>query len=79
MEGGWSVAPVGIDYEVSSGRVADDVAYWRDDTFLPHFWKLLSQDWIRTRIAFGPAQPAGTDRKLLAKDLQEKVLSLRRR
>jgi len=55
------------------------VAYWRDDTFLPHFWKLLSQDWIRTRIAFGAVQPAGTDRKVLAKELQEQVVSLRRR
>lgn len=78
VDAGWSVAPVGIDYEVSSGRVADDIAYWRDDTFLPHFWKLLSQDWIRTRIAFGSPQPAGMDRKLLAKDLQEKVVALRR-
>ena len=78
VDAGWSVAPVSVDYEVSSGRVADDIAYWRDDTFLPHFWKLLSQDWIRARIAFGPSQPAGTDRKALAKDLQEKVVALRK-
>ena len=74
----WQVAPVGLDYEVSSGRVADDVAYWRDDTFLPHFFKLLSQDWIRSRIAFGPAQAPGADRKQLARELRDRVVALRR-
>ncbi len=75
----WPVAPVGLDYEVSSGRVADDVAYWRDDTFFPHFMKLLAQDWIRSHIAFGPAQSPGEDRKQLARELRERVVELRRR
>lgn len=74
----WSVAPVGVDYEVSSGRVSDDIAYWRDDTFFPHFLKLLSQDWIRARIAFGAAQDPGEDRKVLARELRERVIQLRR-
>jgi len=75
---GWAVAPVGMDYEVSSGRVSDDIAYWRDDTFFPHFMNLLSQDWIRARIAFGSARPPGEDRKLLARDLRDQVVGLRR-
>jgi 1-acyl-sn-glycerol-3-phosphate acyltransferase len=74
----WAVAPVGLDYDVSSGRVSDDVAYWRDDTFLPHFFKLLSQDWIRARVAFGTARPPGDDRKVLARELRNQVIALRR-
>ncbi len=75
---GWPIAPVGLDYEVSSGRVADDVAYWRDDTFVPHFLKLLSQDWIRARVAFGTARSPGEDRKTLARELRNEVVRLRR-
>jgi 1-acyl-sn-glycerol-3-phosphate acyltransferase len=74
----WPVAPVGVDYEVSSGNVSRDVAYWGKDTFLPHFMNLLGQDWVRSRIAFGPAQPSGGDRKVLARELRERVIGLRR-
>lgn len=74
---GWPVAPVGLDYDVSSGRVADDVAYWREDTFAPHFLKLLSQDWIRARVAFGTARTPGDDRKTLARALRDEVVRLR--
>ncbi|HAB19751.1 MAG TPA: lysophospholipid acyltransferase family protein [Verrucomicrobiota bacterium] len=74
----WAVAPVGLNYEVSTGRVADDVAYWRDDTFVPHFFKLLSHDWIRARVAFGTARLPGEDRKVLARELRDAVVALRR-
>lgn len=77
VQEGWNVAPVGLHYEVSSGKVSDDVAYWRDDTFLPHFLKLLSQDWIRAQVNFGTARPPGEDRKQLAVALRDDVLALR--
>lgn len=75
---GWSVAPVALDYSVSEGSVAEDVAYWRDMTFTPHFLKLLSLTRLGGRVAFGPARPAGDDRKALAKDLHGEVVALRR-
>ena len=75
---GWSVAPVALDYSVSEGTVAEDVAYWRDMTFAHHFLNLLSQTRLGGRVAFGSARPAGDDRKELAKDLHEAVVALRR-
>lgn len=75
---GWHVAPVGLDYSVSEGTVAADVAYWRDMTFLPHFLNLLSKARLGARVAFGSARPPGGDRKLLAKELREEVIALRR-
>lgn len=76
---GWSVAPVALNYWVSEGTVAEDVAYWRDMTFFPHFLNLLSKQWLRGRVSFGRARPSGDDRKLLAKELREEVVALRGR
>lgn len=75
---GWRVAPVGLDYSVSEGTVADNVAYWRDMTFFPHFMSLLGQSWLGGRVAFGPVREPGTDRKLLAQELHGQVVHLRR-
>ncbi len=73
----WSVAAVALDYSVSGGTVAEDVAYWGDMTFGPHFLNLLDKREVAARIAFGPAQEAGSDRKTLARHLQSQVIRLR--
>lgn len=73
----WNVTPVGLNYSLDDGTVAEDVAYWRDMTFLPHFLKLLSKRNIKARIAFGAPQLPGPDRKSLALKLHEKVVDLR--
>lgn len=74
---GWRVAAVALDYGVSDGSVAQEVAYWRDMTFGPHFVNLLSKRWLSARVAFGESRPAGNDRKSLARDLREEVIRLR--
>jgi 1-acyl-sn-glycerol-3-phosphate acyltransferase len=78
VEAGSSVAPVGLDYSVSEGSVAKDVAYWGDMTFGPHFVNLLGRTWLGARVAFGVARSAGPDRKVLAKALRDEVVGLRR-
>jgi 1-acyl-sn-glycerol-3-phosphate acyltransferase len=78
VQAGWSVAPVGLDYSVSEGSVAKDVAYWGDMTFGPHFVNLLGRTWLGARVAFGVARSAGPDRKVLAKALRDEVVGLRR-
>lgn len=78
VEAGWQVAPVALDYAISKGTVAKDVAYWRDMTFVPHFFNLLSAERLDARVTYGAARSAGTDRKLLARQLHDEVVQLRR-
>ncbi len=75
----WSVAPVALDYSVSDGTVAQDVAYWGEMNFGSHFVNLLSKRHVAARIAFGATQEITKDRKVLARRLQERVLQLRKK
>ena len=78
VEAGWQVAPLALDYAISEGTVANDVAYWRDMTFVPHFFRLLSAERLDARVTYGAARSAGTDRKVLARQLHDEVAQLRR-
>lgn len=77
VERAWTVAPVGVDYFLDDGDVVQEVAFWRDMSFAPHFLNLLSKRRIRARVSFGAAQPAGGDRKALAVELRDAVIALR--
>lgn len=79
VQGSWRVAPVGIHYSVSPGTVAQDVAWWGDMEFFPHFLNLLARDQVQARVTFGEARPAGDDRKQLARELHAAVVALRTR
>jgi len=72
---GWPVTPAWIGYEVAAGVVEEDVAYWRDMTFLPHFLKLLGKRRVRAVVHFG--EPLrNPDRKALARALHRAVCGL---
>lgn len=72
---GWAVTPAFIRYEVEGGSVENEIAYWRDMTFLPHFLNLLGKRRIRAVVRFG--EPLrNSDRKALARDLHRAVLDL---
>lgn len=77
VAGNWPVAPVGLDYTVTPGSVAEHVAWWGDMEFFPHFLGLLGRDAVHARVAFGTARPAGPDRKALARELHADVVALR--
>jgi 1-acyl-sn-glycerol-3-phosphate acyltransferase len=78
---GWPVTPAWLTYEIdpSEGTRADDVAYWRDMTFAPHFLNLLAKRTIRGRVFFGEPVSGLPDRKQLARRLHEEVSLLRER
>jgi 1-acyl-sn-glycerol-3-phosphate acyltransferase len=76
VEHGWPVTPMHIGYEVGEGSVAEDVAYWRDMTLVPHLWRLLGLRRIRARLTFGEAIPAGTQRKEVCRRAHQAVLEL---
>ena len=72
---GWAVTPAFIRYEVEDGSVENEVAYWRDMTFLPHFLNLLGKRRIHAVVHFG--EPVrNSDRKVLARELHRAVVDL---
>ena len=72
-QNGWAVSSAWIGYSLREGSVADEVAYWRDMTFLSHFLNLLSKQEIRAKVVYSSALPGGLDRKRLAKLLHDQV------
>jgi 1-acyl-sn-glycerol-3-phosphate acyltransferase len=74
----WPVAPAWIGYRLDEGQgsVPDDVCYWRDMTFGPHFLKLLSKEKIYATVAFGEPIEPGLDRKQMAGALHKEVTEL---
>ncbi|MSU56746.1 MAG: 1-acyl-sn-glycerol-3-phosphate acyltransferase [Pedosphaera sp.] len=66
-----------IGYSLADGVVADDVCYWRDMTFLPHFVNLLRKQFVKARVNFAEVREPATDRKALARQLQSEVLRLK--
>ncbi|MGE3308819.1 MAG: lysophospholipid acyltransferase family protein [Limisphaerales bacterium] len=73
---GWPVTPACIRYEVSDGLVSEDVAYWREMTFAPHFLNLMSKRWIVARVEFGNPIQGIRDRKELSRRLHGEVSAM---
>ena len=73
---GWRVTPAWIGYHVENGSAADEVCYWRDMVFGPHFLNLLALKKISAVVAFGATVPSGADRKILAQQLHADVSQL---
>ncbi len=77
-EGGWAVAPVGLDYAVEEGgSVEEEVAWWGDMRLMPHLWNLLSLRAVDARVVWGEAERATAGRKELAERLRTRVEALR--
>ena len=71
-----AVCPAWIGYRMEAGRVEDDVCYWGDMDFLPHFLRLLAKPRIQAAVVFGKPISDGADRKALAVRLREQVAAL---
>jgi lyso-ornithine lipid O-acyltransferase len=72
----WSVCPSWIGYDVPGGDASEDVAYWKDMTFLPHLCHLFTLKEIRATVRVGIPLPSGRNRKEMARELHEQVQSL---
>lgn len=66
-----------IDYELPGGSVADEICYWRDMTFAPHFWNVLGKRGFTARLRFGGSHPPAADRKTATAALLSEVIALR--
>ncbi len=77
QERGWPATGAFIRYEVVDGSAEDEVCYWRDMTFFPHFVNLLSKRRIDAYVAFDSVVAGCSDRKQLANELHARVLRLK--
>jgi 1-acyl-sn-glycerol-3-phosphate acyltransferase len=75
----WAVTPAWIGYSLADGSVIDEICYWRDMTFAPHFLNLFSKRRIEVRVAYAPPFTVGSDRKELARRLHSQVCELAER
>jgi 1-acyl-sn-glycerol-3-phosphate acyltransferase len=66
-----------LGYSLGDGVVADDVCYWRDMTFLPHFVNLLRKQFVQAHASFVEILQSATNRKDLAKQLHAEVVRLK--
>ncbi|MGH2549151.1 MAG: hypothetical protein ACRDHN_07165, partial [Thermomicrobiales bacterium] len=66
-----------IDYDLPNGSVADELCYWRDMTFGPHFWNILGKSGFAAALRFGESCAPISDRKAIAVELHRNVVSLR--
>lgn len=67
-----------IAYALEEGSVANEICYWRDMTFVPHLVHLFGIREIRSNCTFPLPQIRSGDRKEIARELRQEILSLRR-
>jgi len=72
----WPVSAARIGYTLADGSVENDLCYWGDMAFFPHFLRLLTRGKITATVAYAPALPVGLDRKQIARQLHRQVIEL---
>jgi 1-acyl-sn-glycerol-3-phosphate acyltransferase len=73
------VAAGAIEYALDDGSVADEVCYWGDMTLVPHLLNLLFKREIRVTCSFSVPKIRVGDRKQIAQELREEIISMRSR
>jgi 1-acyl-sn-glycerol-3-phosphate acyltransferase len=71
------IAAASIDYALNDGSVADEVCYWRDMTLVPHLLNLFFKREIRANYSFSPATIRAGNRKEIARELRDEIVSMR--
>jgi len=71
------VATAAIEHALEDGSVADEVCYWGEMTLLPHLLNLFSKREIRSKCSFSLPKIRAGDRKEIAAELREEIVSMR--
>ena len=71
------ITAASIDYALDDGSVANEVCYWRDMTLAPHLVNLFFKREIRANYCFSPPKIRAGNRKELARELHDQILSMR--
>ena len=76
-QSGISVSYASITYRTPPGEpTASTVSWWDDTGFFTHIWRLFKVREYTAVIDFGNEQIMNSDRKVLAKDLQQRVAKI---
>ena len=70
------VTPAWLGYALQDGDPAEEICYWRDMTFVPHFLRLLGKKRITAHVRIGRPLTASGDRKVLARETHARVVAL---
>jgi hypothetical protein len=70
------VAAVALRYHTPARRDDPRVCYWNNDTFLPHFLRLLALPRVDVQLAAASLEPLTEDRKQLRHTLHAEVSRL---
>ena len=73
---GCPVAAAAIEYALDQGSVANEVCYWRDMTLVPHLLNLFFKREIRSKCSFTPSKIRSGNRKKIASELRDEVISM---
>jgi len=76
---GARVVPVAVRWRATrpGTSVVEDVAFWKDHIFFPHFWRHIGLGGFEVEIIFGaPVPSANQDRKVLAAQVRDKLVEL---
>jgi 1-acyl-sn-glycerol-3-phosphate acyltransferase len=71
------VASASIQYALDDGSVVDEVCYWRDMTLVPHLLNLFFKREIRSSCSFSSPKIRTGNRKEIARELREEIMSMR--
>ena len=71
------VASASIQYALDDGSVADEVCYWRDMILVPHLFNLFFKREIRAKYSFSQAKVRAGNRKEIARELRDEIVSIR--
>jgi 1-acyl-sn-glycerol-3-phosphate acyltransferase len=66
-----------IRYSLNDGLASEDVCYWGEMTFIPHFLNLLSKRRVRVSVSFAPIDETPGCRKDLARHLHSEILRMK--
>ncbi len=76
VQNGWPITPAYLKYECEDGDAAQDVCWWGDMGFAEHIFRMLKVKGVHATVVFGSQRQPGSDRKELANELYQEVLSL---
>ncbi len=74
---GSPITAASIDYDIDDGSVSDEVCYWRDMTLVPHLLNLFLKREIRASYSFSLAKVRAGNRKEIARELRDEIVSIR--
>ena len=74
---GCPVIAAAIDYALPGGSVRDEVHWWGTMPLVPHVLNLFGKRRVEVTIRFGEPRPRSGDRKVIARELHDEVVTLR--